>query len=148
MSDTDFDIGSFSLHELTDDFAELVGIRELPESCRRWEGRVRARRRGHTLRGIHVMETAAESSDLLCTLKKKWNQGNEECGGKIIWLNYVTPIWSHHVQILIIRCRSSSISNINLLLSLSSSWCAQVHDCAESEPGKRQRGSSKKNHLH
>ncbi|KAF3847466.1 hypothetical protein F7725_020494, partial [Dissostichus mawsoni] len=71
MSVTYFDIGAFGLHEFTDDFAEFVGIRELSLSCRRWEGRVRARRRGHTLRGIHVMETAAESGDLLRTLQKK-----------------------------------------------------------------------------
>lgn len=71
MSDTDFDIGAFGLHELTDDFAELVGIRELSGSCRRWKGRFRARRRGHALHGIHVMETAAESGDLLRTLQKK-----------------------------------------------------------------------------
>lgn len=69
MSDTDFDIGAFGLHKFTNDFAELVSIREQSGSCRRRERRVRARRRGHTLRGIHVMETAAESSDLLSTLQ-------------------------------------------------------------------------------
>lgn len=71
MSDTDFDIGAFGLHEFTNDFAELVGVGELPGSRGRWEGRVRAGRRGHTLRGIHVMEAAAESGDLLRTLKRK-----------------------------------------------------------------------------
>lgn len=76
MSDTDFDIGAFGLHEFTNDFAELVGIRELSRSCRRWEGRVRAGRRGHTLRGIHVMETATKSSDLLCTLQIKDRKKN------------------------------------------------------------------------
>lgn len=78
MSDTDFDIGAFGLHEFTDDFAELVGIRELSGSCRRWKGRFRARRRGHTLQGIHVMETAAESGDLLRTLQKKKRGGEKQ----------------------------------------------------------------------
>lgn len=81
-SDTDFDIGAFGLHKFTDDFAKLVSIRELSESCGRWEGRVRARRRGHALRGIHVMETAAESSDLLRTLQKQ-----EESENKTWWKN-------------------------------------------------------------
>ena len=43
MSDTDFDIGPFGLHELADDFAELVGVGELPEGGGRREGGVRAR---------------------------------------------------------------------------------------------------------
>lgn len=84
MSDTDFDIGAFGLHEFTNDFAELVGIGELSGSCRRREGRVRARRRGHTLRGIHVMETATESSNLLRTLQIKDGKKNDS-------INYATP---------------------------------------------------------
>lgn len=77
-TDTYFDIGAFGLHEFTDDFAELVGVRELSERCRWWERRVRAWRRRHTLRGIHVMETAAEGSDLLCTLQKRNDQKVEK----------------------------------------------------------------------
>lgn len=46
------------------------------------------------------------------------------------------------IQISIKQHRSTS--NINLQVLLSTYWCAQIHDCAESEPGKRQRGSSKK----
>ena len=78
-SDTDFDVGPLGLHELADDFAELVGIGELPESCRRREGRLRAGRGGHALRGIHVMETAAESGDLLRALRNR-NQGGQRNG--------------------------------------------------------------------
>lgn len=37
-----------------------------------------------------------------------------------------------------------STSNMNTQVLLSTYWCAWIHDCAESEPGKRQRGSSKK----
>lgn len=36
--DTDFDIGALGLHEFTDHFAELVGIRQLSGSCGRREG--------------------------------------------------------------------------------------------------------------
>lgn len=82
MRGTDFDVCSFCLHKFTDDFAELVRIGELSGSRRRWEGRVRARRRGHTLGGIHVMETAAESSNLFCTLggkNPKTNKKKKQC---------------------------------------------------------------------
>lgn len=71
MSDTDFDIGALGLHEFTDDFAELVGIGELSLSSRRREGRIWARRRGHALRGIHVMQAAAESGYLLRALQSE-----------------------------------------------------------------------------
>lgn len=76
--DTDLDVGAFRLHEFADDFAQLVGIGELPQGGGRREGRIRAGGRGHALGGIHLMEAATEGGDLLRALQEV--RGRE--GGK------------------------------------------------------------------
>lgn len=131
MSDTDFDIGAFGLHELTDDFAELVGIRELSGSCRRWKGRFRARRRGHALHGIHVMETAAESGDLLRTLQKK--RGKKRKKMSVSMARVIKSFIKENGNV-----HKSRATNIRKQMPLSTYCCAHIHDCTATEPGKRQ----------
>lgn len=78
--DTDLDVGAFCLHEFADDFAQLVGIGELPQGGGRREGRIRAGGRGHALGGIHLMEAATEGGDLLRALQEV--RGRERGGGE------------------------------------------------------------------
>lgn len=82
--DTDFDVSALRLHQLADDFAQLVGVRELPE--RRRERRVRAGRgRGRALRGIHVIEAAAEGRHLLCVLSHNRKEEKKSINQSIIF---------------------------------------------------------------
>lgn len=77
---TDFDIGALRLHQFADDFAEFVGIGQLAWSgvARRERGRLRAGwRRDDIGWGIHFVQTAAESCDLLCTLQREKDSHDE-----------------------------------------------------------------------
>lgn len=68
-SGTNFDICAFRLHQLTNDFAKLVCVGQLPGGSGRRERRVWARRRGDAIRRIHFMEAPTKRSHLLGALK-------------------------------------------------------------------------------
>lgn len=139
MTDTDFDIGALRLHKFTDYFAELVGVGQLPGSCSLWEGWVRARWGGHALQGIHIMETATESSDLLRTLQTNRRETKRQAGKGFKY----NPDLKTRKEI----SAGQPISTLNVIVRAPPStyyWCAQTHDCAERGSLDEGRGSSKK----
>lgn len=64
---TYFHIGALRLQELADHLAQLVGVRELPHGGQLRPGGVLGRWAG--VRGVHLMQTAAERGHLFRALR-------------------------------------------------------------------------------
>lgn len=77
------------------------------------------------------METATEGSDLLCTLQIKSQKKSKNVDLKNDSQSTTEVLKSDN---------SNGDSTLNIIAQAppSTHGCAQIHDCAESEPGKRQ----------